>query len=122
LTKNGFGRHFEQTINKLIWSPWSAIKGSFSELSLFNRAEKSNLLKNRRRQHSVDEPQIRVTSYDHNFCQFLAKKLAFFAKTNVMITFLKKLAVVRAKNANIFATFFRGNIFKIITSVPDEFL
>jgi hypothetical protein len=29
--------------------------------------------------------------------------------------FLQKLAVVRAKNANIFAKFFGENIFKIIT-------
>jgi hypothetical protein len=32
---------------------------------------------------------------------------------------LQKLAVVWAKNANIFAKFFGKNIFKIITSVPD---
>jgi hypothetical protein len=32
--------------------------------------------------------------------------------------FWKKLAVVWAKNANIFAKFFGKNIFKIITSVP----
>jgi hypothetical protein len=29
-----------------------------------------------------------------DFCQFSAKKLAFFSKTNVMIKFLQKLAVV----------------------------
>jgi hypothetical protein len=33
--------------------------------------------------------------------------------------FLQKLAVVRAKNANIFAKFFAENILKIITSVPE---
>jgi hypothetical protein len=32
---------------------------------------------------------------------------------------LQKLAVVWAKNANIFAKFFGENILKIITSVPD---
>jgi hypothetical protein len=32
---------------------------------------------------------------------------------------LQKLAVVKAKNANIFAKFFGENIFKIITLVPD---
>jgi hypothetical protein len=35
-----------------------------------------------------------------------------------MIKFLQKLAVVWAKNANIFAKFFGKNILKIITSVP----
>jgi hypothetical protein len=50
---------------------------------------------------------------------FSAKELAlFFTKTNVMIKFLQKLAVARAKNANIFAKFFGENIFKIVTSVP----
>jgi hypothetical protein len=37
--------------------------------------------------------------YDHNFgevCQFAAKKLAFYSKTNV-IFFFKKLEVVSAK-------------------------
>jgi hypothetical protein len=29
-----------------------------------------------------------------DFCQFSAKKLPFFTKTNVMIKFLQKLAVV----------------------------
>jgi hypothetical protein len=29
-----------------------------------------------------------------DFCQFSAKKMAFFSKTNVMINFLQKLAVV----------------------------
>jgi hypothetical protein len=38
-----------------------------------------------------------------NFRQFSATKLAFFSKTNVMIKFLQKLAVVWAKNTNIFA-------------------
>jgi hypothetical protein len=52
-----------------------------------------------------------------NFCQFLAKKLPFFPKTNVMTNFLEKLAVFREENDNIFAKFFGGNIFKIITSV-----
>jgi hypothetical protein len=46
-----------------------------------------------------------------DFCQFSAKKLAFFSKTNVIITiFAKKLAVVGAKNANFFAKFFGENI------------
>jgi hypothetical protein len=56
--------------------------------------------------------------YDHNFLQFLpifCKKLAFFPKINVMIKFLQKLAVVRAKNAKIFANFFGENILKIIS-------
>jgi hypothetical protein len=38
--------------------------------------------------------------------------MAFFSKTNVMIIFLQKLAVVGEKSANVFGE----NIFKIITS------
>jgi hypothetical protein len=58
--------------------------------------------------------------YDHNFLQFLAKKIGvFFSKTNVRIKFLQKVAAVSAKNANIFAKKLGENIFKIITSVPD---
>jgi hypothetical protein len=45
-----------------------------------------------------------------NFCQISAEKLAFFSKTNVMITFLQKLAVVKAKNANIFTKYFGETI------------
>jgi hypothetical protein len=51
-----------------------------------------------------------------DFCQFSAKKLPFFSKTNVMVKFLQKLAVVSAKNANIFVKFLGKNILKIITS------
>jgi hypothetical protein len=36
--------------------------------------------------------------------------LAFFSKTNGMTIFFQKLAVVLAKNANIFAKFFGENI------------
>jgi hypothetical protein len=39
-----------------------------------------------------------------NFCQFSAKKLAFFSKS-------KKIAVILKKPANIFAKFFAENIF-----------
>jgi hypothetical protein len=53
-----------------------------------------------------------------DFCQFWAKKMAFFSKANLMIKFLHKLAVARAKTADFFANFFRENIFKVITSVP----
>jgi hypothetical protein len=35
-----------------------------------------------------------------------------------MIKVFQKLALVRAKNANILAKFFGENIFKFITSVP----
>jgi hypothetical protein len=44
--------------------------------------------------------------------------LAFFSKTNVMVKFLHKLALIWVKNANFFAEFFGGIILKIITSVP----
>jgi hypothetical protein len=54
-----------------------------------------------------------------DFCQFSAKKLAFFSKTNVMIKFLNNLALFWVKNANFFAEFFSENIFKIMTSVPE---
>jgi hypothetical protein len=54
--------------------------------------------------------------YDHNFLRFLPifrrTKLAFFSKTNVTIIFFQKLAVVRAKNSNIFPKCFGENIFK----------
>jgi hypothetical protein len=54
-----------------------------------------------------------------NFYPFSAKKLAFFSKTNVMITIFAKTSFVLRQNANIFAKFFGENILKIITSVPD---
>jgi hypothetical protein len=57
-----------------------------------------------------------------DFCQFSAKKLAFFLKTNVLIKFLQKSSSSLSKNANIFAKFFGDNIFKIITPVPDQVL
>jgi hypothetical protein len=46
------------------------------------------------------------------FCDFylFLAKMAFFSKINVIIKFLQKLAVVRAKNANIFAIFL-ANLF-----------
>jgi hypothetical protein len=53
-----------------------------------------------------------------DFCQFSAKKMAFFSKTNVMIKILHNLALPRVKNANFFAIFFGENIFKIITLAP----
>jgi hypothetical protein len=50
-----------------------------------------------------------------DFRQFSAKKLAFFSKTNRMIQFLQKLAVVRAQDA-IFSTNLSAQIyFKFIT-------
>jgi hypothetical protein len=58
--------------------------------------------------------------YDHNFCDFclfLAKKLAFFSKTNVIITIFPKTSSSLAQNANFFAKCFGENILKIITSV-----
>jgi hypothetical protein len=58
-----------------------------------------------------------ITSFC-DFCQFSAKKLEFFSKTNVMIKILHTLAMFRVKNDNFFAEFFGENIFKIITSVP----
>jgi hypothetical protein len=59
--------------------------------------------------------------YDNNFQRvspIFGENLAFFLKTNVLIIFLHKLAVLWVKYANLFAEFFGENIFKIITSVP----
>jgi hypothetical protein len=42
----------------------------------------------------------------------LAKTLAIFSKTNVMIKILDNLALFWVKNANFFAEFFGENIFK----------
>jgi hypothetical protein len=52
-----------------------------------------------------------------DFYPFSAKKMAFFSKTNAMITIFAKLALFCVKNANIFAEFFGENILRIITSV-----
>jgi hypothetical protein len=52
-----------------------------------------------------------------DFCQFSAKKLAFFSKTNVMIKILHNLALFGVKNA-IFCNFIGENILKIKTTVP----
>jgi hypothetical protein len=58
---------------------------------------------------------------DWNLQRFLSifgEKMTFLSKTNVMITFLQKLAVVWAKNANIFAKVWGENIFKNHTIGP----
>jgi hypothetical protein len=54
------------------------------------------------------------------FANFRRKKLAFFSKTNVIITFLQKLRVVWTNNAKFVAKFFGENFLKIITSVPGD--
>jgi hypothetical protein len=66
---------------------------------------------------SVPGVEVMITIFC-DFCQFSAKKLAFFLNTNVMINFFQNLALFRVKNANYFAEFFGENIFRIITSVP----
>jgi hypothetical protein len=51
--------------------------------------------------------------YDYNFMRFLqifGKKMAFFSKANVMIKFLQKLTVVRAKS-QYFRQIFRRKYF-----------
>jgi hypothetical protein len=53
-----------------------------------------------------------------DFCQFLAKKMAFFSKTDVMITLFSKASRSLSKKGNILAKFFDENILKIITPVP----
>jgi hypothetical protein len=47
-----------------------------------------------------------------DFCQFSAKKLAFFLNANVMINFLPNLALFWVKNADFFAKIFGENILK----------
>jgi hypothetical protein len=50
-----------------------------------------------------------------NFCEFgpfSAKKMAFFSKTNVMISFFQNLTLFGVKNTNFFAKFFGENIYK----------
>jgi hypothetical protein len=58
-----------------------------------------------------------ITTIFGDFCQFSAKKWRFFSKTNIMMKFFQKLAVVSEKR-QFFANFFSENTFKIITSVP----
>jgi hypothetical protein len=53
-----------------------------------------------------------------DFSQFLAKKLALFSNTNVMIKILHNLALFRVKNANFRAEIFGENLKKIITLIP----
>jgi hypothetical protein len=69
--------------------------------------------------HNIDpwslwlHPGVDVTiTIIGDFCQFPAKKMAFFSKTNVMITFSAKLPFILGKNAYFFAKFFCENIFK----------
>jgi hypothetical protein len=54
------------------------------------------------------------------FCHIPAKNLAFFSKTNVMIAFVQKLALVSAKSLYFrhIPTYFGENNLRIITSVP----
>jgi hypothetical protein len=56
-----------------------------------------------------------------DFCQFSAKKMSFFSKTNVMITIFAKTNRSLSKKRQIFLYFFGENILKIITSVPGAF-
>jgi hypothetical protein len=51
-----------------------------------------------------------ITIFCH-FLPFLAKILAFFSKTNVMMKFVQKLTLNCAKTSNVFATFFQQKYF-----------
>jgi hypothetical protein len=53
-----------------------------------------------------------------DFCQISVKKLAFFSKTNVMITIFAKTSFVLSQKRQYFAEFFGEHLKKIITSVP----
>jgi hypothetical protein len=46
-----------------------------------------------------------------DFCQFSAKKLAFFSKTNVMINFFSKFGFVLCQKTPIFSLNFSAKIF-----------
>jgi hypothetical protein len=88
---------------------WSIMSKTFNyfvqclsnELRKTSKANRSGTIKFRPNQGSMLWSQ---------FCPIFGEKIAFFSKTNVMIKNLQKLAVVRAKNANILANFF-GEIF-----------
>jgi hypothetical protein len=54
-----------------------------------------------------------------DFSHFFGEKIGVFLKNQCNGQIFAKIAVVLAKNANIFANFFSENILKIITSVPD---
>jgi hypothetical protein len=45
------------------------------------------------------------------FCQFSAKKLAFFSKTNVMITIFAKTSISLSKKRQFFRQIFRRKYF-----------
>jgi hypothetical protein len=60
---------------------------------------------------SVPGVDVMITIFG-DFSQFLAKKLAFFLNTNVMIKFFQHLALFRVKNANFIVKFFGENILK----------
>jgi hypothetical protein len=47
-----------------------------------------------------------------DFCQFSAKKMALFSKTDVMLNILHNLALFWVTNGIFFAEFFGENIFK----------
>jgi hypothetical protein len=51
-----------------------------------------------------------------------AEKIGVFRKNQCYDQFFSKFSFVLSQNANFFADFFGENIFKIITSVPDEFV
>jgi hypothetical protein len=62
--------------------------------------------------HKIIRPGVDVMiTIFCGFCQFSAKVLAFFSKTNVMIKFLQKVALVLAKRPIFLLIFFGENIF-----------
>jgi hypothetical protein len=55
------------------------------------------------------------------FCDFSAKRFAFFLYTNVMMNFFAKFSLVLSQKRQFFSQNFSAKIFlKIITSVPDH--
>jgi hypothetical protein len=112
-------------LGSMLWSRFSAIfakKWRFSQKSMLwaiftktssSLSKKSHFFTKKfwrkcSKNHNIDP---RGRCYDHNFRQFLAKKLAFSQKNNVMIKILHNLALLWVKNAN-FLLNFSAKIFK----------
>jgi hypothetical protein len=55
-----------------------------------------------------------------DFCQFSAKKLAFFLKNRCCAQILAKTGSSLSKNGKFCANFFGENILKAISSLPDS--
>jgi hypothetical protein len=79
-------------------------------LSIFLEISKKKTIAQRRKlaESAVD---VMLTIFC-DFCQFSAKKLAFFSKTNVMINFFSKFGFVLSQKRQFFRQIFRRKYFK----------